>query len=157
MTKTYLLTTAEFAAAEERRMALARTRTDGKEGAGLREVLAPGAMWFVPWYFDPTDRMEMAQRRVKALERIAAGEHSRDFLSRFYWQQWSEKRAPICVLAPSGEEWCIDSRSSNGEGWTVTGDAPLITCAPSIALPNYHGYLQNGVFTPDLDAQTRKS
>lgn len=153
--KTFLLTAAEFAAAEERRMQLARTRTDGHQGAGLREVLDAGAMWFVPWYFDPTDRVDMAQRRTRILDNLAArGEH-RDYLSKFYWQDWSDKRPPICVLCPGGGEWCIDAKSNNGDGWRVTGEPPKITATPSILLPNYHGFLKDGLFTPDLDAATR--
>lgn len=46
-----------------------------------------------------------------------------------------------------------DRRSSNGDGWNVTGDLPAITCAPSIVVPGYHGYLRDGVFTADIDGR----
>lgn len=149
MTKVFLLTAAQFSAAEEQRHELARSRPDGA-GASLREILAPGAMWEVPWYFDPGNP-DGRERRRRALEAIEAGEPIRDYLSRHYWLDWSDKRPPLCVLCPNGAEWCLDSKSSNGTGWAVTGAAPLITAAPSILVPGYHGFLRDGVFTPDID------
>lgn len=151
MTKTYFLDRAAFDKAETARQEFAKSRTDGKQYASLVDVIAPGAMWFATWYFDPEDRIEMADRRTKALERIASGQNLNDYLSRFYWQDWSLKRPPICVLCPNGAEWCVDAKSSNGEGWQVTGDVPVITAAPSIAVTGYHGFLRDGVFTPDLE------
>lgn len=146
--KCFLLSREEFRAAEDARMALARSKPKG-EGASVREILKPGAMWFAHWFFDPQDP-EHASRRDKALASFKAGEKSRWYLSQMYWEQWSAKRSPICVLTPSGVEWCVDSVASNGPGWTVTGDAPLITCAPSIDVPGYHGFLRNGEFSPPV-------
>jgi hypothetical protein len=54
------------------------------------------------------------------------------------------------VLTPNGKEWCVDAKSSNGDGWVVTGDPPKITCYPSIVVPDYHGFLREGVFTPNM-------
>lgn len=136
-------------------MEFSKTRTDGKQGASLSDVIAPGAMWEAPWYFDPAGDDEMQHRRRTAMANIAAGSPRNFYLSRFYWETWSTTRPPLCVLCPNGREWCVDAKSSNGEGWQVTGSPPLITAAPSIAVPGYHGFLQKGVFTPDLDAQTR--
>jgi hypothetical protein len=62
------------------------------------------------------------------------------------------------VRCPNGSVWVPDQKSSNGDGWTVTGTAPNITCTPSIDINNlgmndrkpYHGFLQKGRFTADL-------
>ena len=161
-----LLSDAEHSDAETRRMALGKARgldgtwmqaNNAKYGwASLNEVTAPGSMWFSTWYFDPKDPGDKP-RRDHALARIANGtfKAKTEYLSRFYWLTWSTKRSPISVLCPNGAEWCIDSVSSNGEGWTVEGDAPLLKVAPSIDVPGYHGFLGiNGAplghFTPDL-------
>ena len=95
-----------------------------------------GAMWYAPWYWDPANPEE--DRRGKGI------------LSTYYWRDWADKRPPICVIGPNGREWMPDQKSSNGEGWVVTGDAPNITAHPSINMPGYHGWLQNGVFSPPI-------
>lgn len=146
------LTGAEFRKADDDRMALARSRTDGKQGASLFEITGAGVMWYAPWYHDPRDPDDVA-RIDKALADIKADPNARWYLSRFYWETWSRKRPPICVLCPNGREWCVDAKSSNGEGWQVTGDVPLITCAPSIVVPGYHGFLRDGVFTGDIEGR----
>lgn len=159
----HFLDDAAHSTAENARMALAKSRekdpawmraNNAKYGwARLDEVVAPCAMWFVPWYFDPKDPKD-ASRRETALASITAGTFGTGarnyYLSRHYWLQWSDKRPPICVLCPNGKEWCVDAKSNNGDGWTVTGDPPLITAAPSILVPGYHGFLQNGRFTPNI-------
>ena len=99
----------------------------------------PGSMWFCPWYCGPDDDQT---------ERIP------DFLSVHYQNDWKGKRAPIAVRCPSGDLWVVDQNSSNGTGWAVTGEAPNITCTPSIVVPGYHGFLQNGIFTDDLEGRT---
>lgn len=71
----------------------------------------------------------------------------------------------IHVICPDGSQWCIDSRASNctmpddnvhkcwirhGEPPNLTVDKAGHTCsagAGSIAVPGYHGFLQNGEFT----------
>jgi hypothetical protein len=75
------------------------------------------------------------------------------FLSVHYWRDWSDKRPPICVVCPNGEWWEVDRKSSNGEGWIVTGELPTITCSPSIVVDGYHGFLRAGEFTPDLEGR----
>lgn len=65
----------------------------------------------------------------------------------------------LMAICPNGASWNIDGRSSNGPGWTRTGDPPNITVAPSIWVQwpgpeGYHGFLQNGVWTPDLEGRT---
>lgn len=149
--------------AQDARMALGRQR-DGDAAwkaangatygwARLDEVItAPCPMWFSPWMFDPIDPEHRA-RRDRALAAIADG--SFGYLSRFYWTTWSDKRPPISVLCPNGAEWCVDARSSNGDGWQVSGDPPLLVVTPSIQVPGYHGFLGSngappGHFTGNL-------
>lgn len=107
-------------------------------GKSDAEYFGPGAMWFCPWYYDPKDPSDAIK----------------GFCSIHYMQDWSTKRPPIMVICPDGSHWCPDQKSSNGTGWTVTGEAPNITCNPSIVVKNYHGYLRDGVFTPDLEGRT---
>lgn len=161
----------EFRKADDDRVALARSRGNDPAWlaanpppagykpygwASLHEITGPGVGWYVPWYYDPDD-VKDTPRREKYLEMIAKGEKM-NFLSVHYWQDWADKRPPICVLCPNGQEWCIDQVSSNGEGWKVTGEPPLLSCSPSIVVPGYHGFLGiNGVepgwFTDDIEGR----
>lgn len=154
MMKCRLLTPAEFTAADEARLHLARTRLDGKQGASIYEITGPGVMWSAPWLHDPHDPQDKI-RREQALRRIATGQAC-FMLSRFYWLDHSRHRSPLVVICPNGREWCVDQKSSNGEGWRVTGNAPTIEVSPSIDVPGYHGWLGTsgmapGVFSDDLN------
>lgn len=125
-----------------------------------QRMFVPGTAWSQPFHFDPLGELAafvdahpgQGYRREAMIKDSAAGNAS--FLSPHYWRDWSTKRAPICVVCPNGEEWEIDRKSSNGDGWIVTGELPNITCAPSIVAGNYHGYLRDGVFTDDLEQRT---
>jgi len=97
-----------------------------------KSIFLPGMGWQNDWYL----RMEEG------------------FLSVHYRRDWAAKRPPIELVCPNGDLWCIDRKSSNGDGWRVTGEWPNITCEPSIVAGSYHGYLRNGEFTPDLDGKT---
>lgn len=98
-----------------------------------RRIFLPGMGWYCDWQL----------------------EEGRGFqLSVHYNRDWRGKRAPICVVCPNGSMWNIDHKSSNGDGWQVTGEWPNITCAPSIIADDYHGFLRNGEFTADLDGKT---
>lgn len=154
----HFLDRAQYLAAQDRRLALAYAR--GRDAAwliangapygwaSLHEVVEPCAMWYATWLFDPDANRA---KRDRILAAIADGTFGQGhYLSRFYWERWSDKRPPIGVLCPNGAEWVVDSRSSNGEGWQVTGDVPRITCAPSIVVPGYHGFLRDGVFTESI-------
>jgi len=57
----------------------------------------------------------------------------------------------VLIVKTPGGEWNIDSKSSNGNGWTRTGTPPKITANPSILAGKksdgswiYHGWLRNG-------------
>lgn len=54
----------------------------------------------------------------------------------------------LILKLPNGVPWFIDGGSTNGNGWTRTGEAPRITARPSILADNYHGWLTDGVLTP---------
>jgi hypothetical protein len=143
----------EFSAKEDERIRLA---TERGTGVAMAEALGLGAMWECPWYYDPNDEdQERRARRDNALKGIADGTFGlrQTYLSAHYWKDWSDKRPPLCVICPDRSVWCIDARSSNGSGWTVTGTPPKITCIPSILVKGYHGFLQEGVFTPDIDGR----
>lgn len=96
-------------------------------------VFLPGMGWYNDWYLEVGGK---------------------NFLSPHYYRDWAAKRPPIEVVCPNGAVWCFDRRSSNGDGWVVTGEWPRITCAPSIVAGDYHGFLRDGEFTPDLEGRT---
>lgn len=74
----------------------------------------------------------------------------------------------LMAILPNGHHWDIHSRASNctmkDDGlhrcWVISGTVPDITVgkggvtcgagAGSIAVPGYHGFLQNGHFTPNM-------
>lgn len=76
-----------------------------------------------------------------------------------YERDWRGKRPALCVQLPSGG-FAVDgpywnSNGYYGDGWKVTGEAPLITLAPSInVVGHYHGWLQNGVISDDCEGRT---
>ena len=120
-----------------------RNPKTGKEGSGSYQVASPGAMYECPW-LDEED-------------------HRADLLSEFYVRDWAGKRLPLAVVLPDYSHWVVDQKStirgSNqfGPGWTITGDAPNLTASPSIDTGTYHGFLQNGILTPDLENRVYKS
>lgn len=105
-----------------------------------KEWFAAGTMYYCPWIWDPLG--EDAGKECIA--------RPKGYLSVHYVRDWSTKRPPIVVICPDGTEWCVDAGSSNGDGWKVTGEAPLITCSPSILVPGYHGFLRGGEFSEPL-------
>lgn len=140
---TRILSSAEHTAMGDDAVARGYYRNDSR-------IFVPGMAWFMDWYFDPTGERERTGKNVmfKLADRGKLGH-----LSIHYWRDWSDKRPPICVVCPNGEWWEIDRKSSNGDGWVVTGDLPNITCSPSIVVHGYHGFLRNGEFTPDLEGR----
>jgi hypothetical protein len=96
-----------------------------------------GAAWYFPW------------------------KRESGFVSLEYKRDWEGKREPISVKLPPGEpwnEWCIDGPANNKEpGWVVTGslEEGNLTASPSIAHGKwYHGFLQNGILTEDVEGRT---
>lgn len=110
----------------------------------------PGSMWECPGYFDIDDADDRSH--LPEMRRAAESPGYAGLLSVHYYRDWADKRAPIVVVCPDGVQWVVDSKSTNGSGWTVTGEAPLLTCSPSIWTQmsnpdSYHGYLRDGLFT----------
>lgn len=116
-------------------------------------MFTPGMAWSEPWYFDPFNELPKAPGFRDTAMFSCRADDARPFLSAHYWSDWSAKRAPIAVVCPNGEVWEIDRKSSNGDGWTVTGELPNITCSPSIVVEGYHGFLRDGQFTPDTEGR----
>ncbi len=140
---TRLLTDEEFHAMGETAVAAGMYRDD-------KRVFTPGMAWYMPWVYDPTGERE---RQGKYVMFKASRKGTLGFLSCHYWEDSSATRPPMSVVCPNGEVWEVDRKSSNGDGWKVTGEFPDLTCTPSIVVYGYHGYLTNGEFTPDLEGR----
>jgi hypothetical protein len=143
MKLTQLLTFDEYVAMGDDAVARGLYRND-------RRIFTPGTVWPQPWCFDPTGERERVGKHVmfKAERKGALG-----YLSSHYWRDWSDKRPPLSIVCPNGEVWEIDRKSSNGDGWIVSGEFPNITCSPSIVVEGYHGFLRDGEFTSDLEGR----
>lgn len=84
---------------------------------------------------------------------------SQDCYLSDYYRQNNSGRQPLLVILPPRTLFLVDGKCwKDGQhygGWTVTGEAPLITIAPSINIVgSYHGFLQNGVITADCEGRT---
>jgi len=83
----------------------------------------------------------------------------RTLLSAEYRRDWLGRRLPLFVLLPNGEEFSPDfayawARGKEQQGWTATGTPPLLTVQPSInCIGRYHGWLQGGLLSPDLEGR----
>lgn len=146
----HFITEEEYRAIEEKR------RSGYPDNCAFKDFFTPGMAWFNPWYFDP----ESEEDRRDYADRKSRGFSGKTFLSRHYWLDWSDFRAPITVVCPNGEQWCVDQQSSNGNGWAKTGrwDAvnkkmDNLSAMPSILMPGYHGWLKDGKFTSDLEGR----
>lgn len=154
---TRVLSFAEYVAMQDEALARGWYRND-------RRMFVPGTAWYQPFYYDPFGEIpayraahpEVKRFRPEAMIAEPPADPTQrqgtpgNFLSQHYWRDWSAKRPPIAVVCPNGCEWEIDRWSSNGTGWTVTGELPSITCSPSIVCGDYHGFLRNGEFTASL-------
>lgn len=75
-----------------------------------------------------------------------------------YYRANNTHRRPLFVVLPNNDLFCVDGQCwKMGEhygGWTVTGEPPDITISPSINIGgSYHGFLQNGVISPDCEGR----
>jgi len=84
-------------------------------------------------------------KRKFTLDELPAG-------AMWYDDWWPGEPGPdgkhLYVRLPCGSTWHLDD---SRKLWTRTGVPPLVTASPSILTPGYHGFLQNGVLTGDLD------
>ena len=123
-----------------------------------------------PYEFVDTDSWQVARNRI-----FRRGDTGETWTERTlppgamldgFWhpQKGPDGIALVVVLPPATEDsrghwWHVDGPSRNngapGPGWTRTGDPkatpPTVTAAPSILTDTYHGFLQSGVLTDDLD------
>lgn len=60
----------------------------------------------------------------------------------------------LYLRLPDGHDWFVDGPSRSGGHWERTGEPPRITARPSIASPGYHGWLTDGVLSPDLEGRS---
>lgn len=121
---------------------------------GVAAGFVPGTGWFTPWVYRPSDWTDDMGRMHGSRQMISGPDApGASFLSPHYWRDWAHIRPPICIVGPNGEEWEIDRKSSNGDGWKVSGEWPSLTCTPSIVLTGYHGFMTNGEFTADVDGR----
>jgi hypothetical protein len=80
-------------------------------------------------------------------------------LSPKYLRDWRGKRPPLVVILPDMTRFVVDSLAVQGgryygDGWTVTGEPPLLTVQPSINIPgSYHGYVTAGVISDDVEGR----
>lgn len=92
-------------------------------------------------------------RRVDTGEEMVLAEAPVGAMWRAPWfePQWVGPDGHCYVLMTPAREWVIDGPSTNGGGWTRTGEAPRFTVTPSIGqqAPDgswlYHGFLTDGV------------
>jgi hypothetical protein len=75
-----------------------------------------------------------------------------------YYKNNNSHRNPLLVMLPPHDLFCVDGMCwDHGKyygGWTVTGEAPLITLSPSINMVgSYHGWLQNGILSDDCEGR----
>jgi hypothetical protein len=87
-------------------------------------------------------------------------------LSDEFRRDWLGKRSPLIVAVPAFRPHRLKgyrsipidehyTRPGETHGWTVTGAAPNLTCSPSInAIGDWHGWLQNGVLSDDVEGRT---
>jgi hypothetical protein len=97
--------------------------------------LKAGDWWFCTWYLDSAEDVPF-------------------YMGECYVKNWYGKRPPVCISLPGGYHWLLDGKSRDGTGWEVTGEEGLWTAKPSILVSNYHGHLNAGVLTDDLDLRT---
>jgi hypothetical protein len=81
----------------------------------------------------------------------------KSYLSDYYFEH-NKHRRPLFVVLPKKVLFVIDGKCNDDGvsygGWQVTGVAPNITVSPSINIRGaYHGWLQNGVISEDVEGQ----
>ena len=121
-----------------------------REGGPGSEGVQIGDMWFDDW--------KIRDDCPPFLKADLSDEYRRD---------WLDKRPPIIVAVPSvhfpkhpyrlipiDEHYQRGPGIAETHGWAVTGEAPHITCSPSInAVGDFHGWLRDGVISDDVEGR----
>ena len=117
------------------------------KAGGYRDQFEPGTIYYATWLHNPGCKED--------LQRLKQYTGNWRYLSDMFWQEWADKRSPLICMLPDGRQWCLDSRATNGSGWTVKLDdgiipsasnrTPRITANPSILTDGYHGFLRGGI------------
>jgi hypothetical protein len=115
-----------------------------------------------PYQFAPEDEWQVSPRHLYA----RVGDPSTTFkedeippgaMFDALWLPWTgpDGKSWSVILPPGGMNnvWHIDGQAASGGHWARTGEAPNITASPSIKSPRYHGFLQNGVLTTDVEGK----
>ena len=131
----------------------------GKDGNEYSyDTFLPGTMFFLPKEPIRETRNQAAEEAFQRTTPWPWYWATEDWLSDYYRQNNSH-RQPLFVVLPGRHLFLVDGKCfKDGEkygGWTVTGEAPLITVHPSINIGGmYHGWLQNGVLSEDCEGRT---
>lgn len=133
------------------------------ENAGLRRFdrdlyHEPGLAYEAWWLFQPA---AAHNAEIRDAQRAAAedGRPTQAF-SPEYWLHWSDKRPPLCVILPNGEEYILDQALADGTGHKITGwkqdDGSSLTASGEIVTRGYRGRLKGGFLSDDLDGRGTK-
>lgn len=99
--------------------------------------------------------------------KVVSEEQSRGMhLTQHYWMVNSSRPPLMLALpvrystGPGVGAFCVDGQCHNKDrgyydGWTVSGNPPLITINPSVnRVGSYHGWVRNGTVSADVDGRT---
>jgi len=118
----------------------------------------------MPWVCRLVDNPTQEDKSTPGVVYFAPWARESGRLSVNYKRDWASKRAPICLVIPNYGPMLLDGSyypelpNHPGEGWTITGDAPLLTAHPSLGIGQsektgkwvYHGWLKDGVLSDPL-------
>jgi hypothetical protein len=81
--------------------------------------------------------------------------YEKHVFSEEYLRDWKGRRPPLMICLPGAGPRILDQRwKDNTRGWTITGEPPNLTASPSIDIKGkYHGWLQNGVLSDDVEGR----
>ncbi len=69
------------------------------------------------------------------------------------WHYPAETR--LFITLPCGSAFPADGHHETADPWTVTGEPPTLTIAPSINVHGgWHGFIKNGVISDDMGGKT---
>lgn len=122
----------------------------------------PAGMWqaFVAQEFTRSDTGETFLERASGLQQpsMAGALYDATWLhgragESFYKVRDRGDGIILLAVTPNGVPWVVDGEASSGGYWERTGDPrnpETLTVSPSILVPGYHGFLQQGWFTAHI-------